>query len=159
MERIKSAAIYFAAEGQVLEGSNHAECFQKAKQLNYCRTRLDLRGFVTESGSFLNEFEALNVAKQAGQVPHKYPPTDRLISKDLEAAESTAEEKSSRQLLEMPDRPRKQALIRLSKLEEEFNWLIAVTPTGKARNRLTEMNLLRLEVMALLTQKREREQE
>lgn len=42
-----------------------------------------VQGFVDNKGVFIDRFEALEVAKAAGQILDKTHPTDRLFSEDL----------------------------------------------------------------------------
>jgi hypothetical protein len=81
-ERIKCAAVWNRATGNVYEGRHHAECLQKAAAAGEPRHH-NHQGFVTEEGVCVNRFEALAIAETAGQIVKKHPPMDRLLSEDL----------------------------------------------------------------------------
>jgi hypothetical protein len=42
-----------------------------------------VQGFLTDSGAFVDRFEALPIAQAAGQLIRKTPPEDRLFSEDV----------------------------------------------------------------------------
>ena len=67
--RIKCAAIQF--EGKIYEGEAHHLIGQQMIRDGVCQRPFPggpAQGFVTEKGTFLNRYQALRVAAQAGQV-------------------------------------------------------------------------------------------
>ena len=67
--RIKCAAIQY--QGKIYEGPNHTVIGHQMLQDGVCPRPFpcgDAQGFVTEKGTFLNRYQALRVAAQAGQV-------------------------------------------------------------------------------------------
>lgn len=61
------------------------------KQINAAFSEVELmslrrdikQGFIDNQGNFLTRTEALEVAKQAGQIKFKHPPAHKLFSEDL----------------------------------------------------------------------------
>ena len=81
--RIKEAAI-LGNDGKVYTGRNHGiiiQTYGKDGIFKYRKT--STQGFVTNTGEFVDRFEALKIAVEADQIEVKYSPKDRLLSEDL----------------------------------------------------------------------------
>lgn len=61
-------------------GKNHAECFIQAPK---GALRNAEQGFLTKSGLFVDRVLGLEIAMHYGQVKHKHPPLDELMSEDM----------------------------------------------------------------------------
>lgn len=71
LELIKHAAVK-SKDGWVIIGKNHAECFHKAGNMNVKMSQLrEDQGFVTDTGRFINRYEAAKLAFNNGQVNKK----------------------------------------------------------------------------------------
>lgn len=78
MEFIRYAAV--KVNTNIFTGKNHHECFKKLKATDH------QQGFLADqySGSrFVGRKEALEIAVAAGQIIHKHPPMNILLSEDL----------------------------------------------------------------------------
>ena len=77
-KRIKCAAIL--KDGVVYEGKYHGAIFRDYGREGNLRD--GVQGFVTECGKFVDRVEGLMIAEEAGQILHKHPPYDELMSED-----------------------------------------------------------------------------
>lgn len=77
---IKSAAIK-TSDGFIITGKNHSECFKEA--IDKHPTRGAVQGFITDMNWFVDRRVALDIANHAGQIKHKHPPLNILLSEDL----------------------------------------------------------------------------
>lgn len=76
--RIRCAAL--RKGDKVYIGRYHGEIFSQ-------RPKGELKdaeqGFVTDSGIFVNRYQALEIAEKAGQIVEKHRPWDKLMSEDF----------------------------------------------------------------------------
>lgn len=79
MTTIKCAAIYHL--GVVVTGLHHGECMCKLPKDRY--KWLDVQGFLTSSGEFVDRVEGFSIAYAAGQLKNGYSRFGFLFSEDL----------------------------------------------------------------------------
>ena len=79
-EEIKHAAVKSKC-GWIIIGKCHADCFEKARNINLEMSfSRDDQGFITSKGNYVDRKIAAMIARQAEQVP---PETEILFSEDL----------------------------------------------------------------------------
>ena len=64
------AAIRIDETGQIFTGSYHGQCFTAARDSGADRTTTlkALQGFITSSARFVDRYEAMTIARAAGQI-------------------------------------------------------------------------------------------
>jgi hypothetical protein len=79
MEKIDKAAI-LGSNNRIYTGYAHAHILtQEPKGVLRCCPQ----GFITTTGRFVDRVEGLAIAEREGQIIHKHPPFDELLSEDL----------------------------------------------------------------------------
>lgn len=76
--RIKSAAL--RKDHMVYSAPDHSKCYQMQPKGELINAE---QGFITETYTFVNRKEALEIAKYFNQINHKTLPEDELFSEDL----------------------------------------------------------------------------
>jgi hypothetical protein len=77
------AAIQF--DNQLILGARHFDLLMHdtIRKLGISHREPHTQGFIDQRGAFLNRKEALQVAKEAGQIIKKHGPDDILFSEDI----------------------------------------------------------------------------
>ena len=78
--KIKCAAIRSKADGRIFEGRSHAVCFQAMVDAGVIKRQENEQGFVTDTGKFVDRYEAAEIAYKASQTKKLESP---LFSEDL----------------------------------------------------------------------------
>lgn len=86
--RVVCAAVKYT-DGTMLVGPRHFDAVMNAQYHRFFNggeaptENRGVQGFLDQFGAFMDRFEALTIAQEAGQIRHKTHPADRLFSEDL----------------------------------------------------------------------------